>query len=179
MLFKKIIKIIAWLCIGFTIAMLCLFISLPAIVEFQIEKRLPQFLNPNDIEFDIQKLGFYNAFISKIRISKDISIDSVNFDYDIKDNLQFRRLRKVTISGLSIHASLDENNQIRIKGLAFPKSLKDQTKQSGPLNLAGLPFLPEKIVLQNGKIILHAFDDEFLIPFDVLSTIRLKDGKIG
>ncbi|MCD4674425.1 MAG: hypothetical protein K8S18_00295, partial [Desulfobacula sp.] len=180
MLFKKIIKIIVWLCLLFTIACLCLFISLPAIVESQIEKRLPQFLNPNDVEFDIQKLGFYNTFISKIRAGKGISIDSVNIDYDIK-NMSSIHLDKVTISGLSIHASLDENNQIRIQGLDFPKPSKDQTKQSDFSDLSGLSglsFLPGKIVLKNAKIILHALDDEFLIPLDLLSTIESKDGKI-
>ena len=184
MLFKKIIKLIVWLCLGFTIVVLCLFISLPAIVESQIEKRfvkrLPQFLNPNDIEFDIQKLGFYNTFVSNIRVTKGISIDSVNIDYDIQ-NMSSIRLNKVTISGLRIHASLDENNQIRIQGLEFPKSSKDHTGQPdpmSPLDLAGLSFLPEKIVLQNSKIILHALGDEFLIPFDILSTIKSKDGKI-
>ena len=177
MLFKKIIKIIIWLCLLFTIVCLCLFISLPAIVESQIEKRLPQFLNPNDVEFDIQKLGFYNTFISKIRAGKGISIDSVNIDYDIK-NISSIHLDKVTISGLSIHASLDENNQIRIQGLDFPKPSKDQTKQSDFSDLPGLSFLPEKIVLKNAKIILHVLDDEFLIPLDLLSTIKSKDGKI-
>ncbi|MCD4722358.1 MAG: YdbH domain-containing protein [Desulfobacula sp.] len=177
MLFKKIIKMIVWLCLGFAIVVLCLFISLPAIVESQIVKRLPQFLNPNDIEFDIQKLGFYNTFVSKIRVTKGISIDSVNIDYDIKE-LSSIHLSKVTISGLSIHASLDENNQIRIQGLEFPRLSKDHTGQSGLSDLPGLFFLPEKIVLQNSKIILHALDDEFLIPFDVLSTISFKEGKI-
>jgi len=65
--FKKFIKTVFRLCcaliITLTIALLVLFISLPAIVETQIEKRVPQFLNPNDIEFDIKKIGFL-AFLS-------------------------------------------------------------------------------------------------------------------
>ncbi|RLB97096.1 MAG: hypothetical protein DRH34_15700, partial [Deltaproteobacteria bacterium] len=65
MLFKKIIKIMVWLCLVFTIVCLFFFINLPNIVESQIEKRLPQFLNPNDIEFRIQKLGFFNTLVSK------------------------------------------------------------------------------------------------------------------
>ncbi|MBU8849675.1 MAG: YdbH domain-containing protein [Desulfobacterales bacterium] len=177
MLFKKIIKIIVWLCLGFTLVCLVAFISLPNIVESQIEKRLPQFLNPNDVEFDIQKIGFLNSFVSKIRISRGISIDSINIDYDIK-NLPSIRLNKVTISGLSIHATLDKNNQIKIQGLELPGASKNQTGQPGLSDFFDLSFLPEKIVLQNGKIILHALDDEFLIPFDVLSTISLKDENI-
>ncbi|MBU8912344.1 MAG: hypothetical protein KOO65_13825, partial [Desulfobacterales bacterium] len=178
MLFKKIIKIIVWLCLGFTLVCLVAFISLPNIVESQIEKRLPQFLNPNDVEFNIQKIGLFNTFVSKIRISRGISIDSINIDYDIK-NLPSIRLNKVTISGLSIHATLDKNNQIKIQGLELPGASKNQTGQPGLSDFFDPSFLPEKIVLQNGKIILHALDDEFLIPFDVLSTIRSKDGKIA
>ncbi|WP_299981200.1 YdbH domain-containing protein [Desulfobacula sp.] len=174
MLFKKFIKIIVWLCLVFTLVCLLAFISLPGIVESQIEKRLPQFLNPNDVEFDIQKIGLFNTFVSKIRVNKGISIDSINIDYDIK-KLPSIHLSKVTISGLSVHASLDENNQIKIQGLEFPKTSKDKIGQP---DLSDLFFLPEKVVLQNGKIILRTVDDEFLIPFDVLSTISSKNGKI-
>ena len=174
MLFKSIIKVIVGLCLSLTIVLLFLFISLPAIIESQMENRLPEFLNSNDVAFDIQKLGFHNTLISKIRISRGISIDSINIDYDIK-KLSSIHVDKVTVSGLSIHAALDENNQIGIQGLKFPKSLKDQP---GQRDLSFLSFLPEKLVLQNAKIILHALDDEFLIPFDVLSTTRSKDGKI-
>ena len=174
MLFKKLIKIIVWLCLGLILVCLLAFISLPTIVESQIEKRLPLFLNPNDVEFDIQKIGVSHTLVSKIRVSKGISIDSINIDYDIK-KLPSIHLSKVTLSGLTLHASLDENNQIRIQGLEFPKTSKNQTGQS---DFSSLSFLPEKIVLQNSKIILHTVDDEFLIPFDVLSTISSKDGKI-
>ena len=174
MRFKKIIKILAWLCLGFVLICVFLFINFPNIVEPQIQKRLAQFSGSNDVEFDIQKIGVFNTFISKIRISKAISIDSINIDYDIK-NLSSIHLTKVTISGLSLYASLDENNKIKFDGLKFPNTSKDQTRRP---DLSFLPFLPDKIVLQNAKIILNALNDEFLIPFDVLSTINSKDGKI-
>ena len=177
MLFKKIIKIMVWLCLVFTIVCLFFFINLPNIVESQIEKRLPQFLNPNDIEFKVQKLGFFNTLVSKIRVSKSVSIDSVTIDYDIT-KLPSIHLKKVTLSGVSIHADLDENNHITIPGLVFPKSSEHQSQKPAVSDLPGISFLPEKIVLQNGKIILHTMDDDFVIPFDVLSTILIKDGKI-
>jgi len=187
--FKKFIKTVFRLCcaliITLTIALLVLFISLPAIVETQIEKRVPQFLNPNDIEFDIKKIGFLNTSISKIRVSKGISIDSINIDYNIRDNMSSIRLNKVTVSGLNIHASLDENSQIKIQGLDFPELSKDQTRKDQPQkdqvsqpDLPFLAFLPEKIVLRNAKIILHTLNGEFLIPFDLLSSISTEDEKI-
>jgi len=166
-----------WLCLVFTIVCLFFFINLPSIVELQIEKRLPQFLNLNDIEFKVQKLGFFNTLISKIRVSKSVSIDAVTIDYDMT-KLPSIHLKKVTLSGLSIHADLDENNHIRIPGLVFPELSKQRSQKSAVSDLQELSFLPEKIVLQNGKIMLHTLDDDFVIPFDVLSNIWIKDGKI-
>jgi len=177
MRFKKIIIIVIGLCLAVTIAGLFVFINLPGIVEKQIEKQLVQYLNSNDIEFQIQKLGFLNTLISKIRITKGISIDSVNIDYDIT-KLPDIQLKKITLSGLSIHADLDENNQIQIKGFDFSKLSKHGSQNSNVSVLPPLNFLPGKIVLQNGKIILHTVDDEFLIPFEALSILKLKDEKI-
>ncbi|NOX33867.1 MAG: hypothetical protein GXP56_09035 [Deltaproteobacteria bacterium] len=171
MLFKKIIKIISWLCLVLTIALFFLFINLPTIVESQIEKRLPQFLNSADVEFNIQKIGFVNTFISKIRITDAISIDSVNIDYDIK-SISSVHINKVTISGLQIHAGIDENNQIKIRGFNLPGTPGDHAGKPD------LSFLPGKIVLKNARIFLDVLNKEFLIPFDVLSTINKKDGKI-
>ena len=180
MRFKKIIKILIWLCLGFVLTCFFLFINFPNIVEPQIQKRLAQFSGSNDVEFDIQKIGVFNTFISKIQISKTIFIDSINIDYDIK-NLSSIHLTKVTISGLSLYASLDENNEINFKGLKFPNTPKDQTS---PPDLSFLPFLPDKIVLQNAKIVLHALNDEFLIPFETTvqefsSTLAIDNQRIN
>ena len=164
----------AWFSLGFVFICLFLFINLPYIVEPQIQKKIAQFSGPNDVEFDIQKIGIFNTIISKIQVSKAIFIDSINIDYDIK-NLSSIHLTKVTLSGLRLHASLDENNEIKFDGLKFPNTPKDQTPTP---DLSFLSFLPDKIVLQNAKLVLHALNDKFLIPFDVLSTIDSKESKI-
>jgi len=174
MRFKKIITILAWLCLGFIIICLFLLVNLTHIVKPQIEKRLVQISDSYDVEFDIQKIGIFNTFISRIRVNKEILIDSINIDYDIK-RFSSVHLNKITISGLSLKAHLDKNNNIKINGLKFSKPSKDQ------IIVSDLPFwdvLPDKIVLQNSKIQLAAFNDEYLIPFDVLSIINKKDQKI-
>lgn len=165
----------AWLCLGMIIICFFLVLNLPFIMESQIKKRLPPFLNPADVEFDVQKLGLSHAFISNIRISKAISIDSINIDYDIKGLSKIDPI-KVTLSGLTLYTDLDENNQIKIKGLEFLGDSKDKTGNLGDMTF--LSFLPDKIVLQNAKIVLHAKNDEFLIPFDLVSTIDSSKGKI-
>ena len=174
MRFKKIITITAWLCLGFIIVCLFLLVNLTNIVEPQIKKRLAKISESYDVEFDIQKIGIFNTFVSKIRINKKILIDSINIDYDIK-NFSSIHLNKITVSGLSLNASIDKNNQIKIDGLKFFKPSKDQ------ISVQELPFLallPDKIILQNSNIVLNAFNNEFLIPFDALSKIHSKDKKI-
>jgi len=189
MLFKKAVKIIFWVVLSLTIALLVLFINLPNIIESQIEKRVPQFLDPNDIEFDIQHFGFSNTNISRIRVFESISIDSVNIDYDIKNlstllssksgsKIDFK-VKEMTVSGLNIQASLDENMQIKIKGLKLPEKSNNQSKKN---TLSFLQYLPQRIVLENSKIVLHSqndkFDDDLFIPFDLISIISENDGEI-
>ncbi len=174
MFFKKSIKIIFFFWLGLSLVLLFVFLNLPRIVEPRIQEKLHQILDANDIELDIQKIGLFNTVISGIRISKGIFIDSINIEYDIK-RLSAFPVRKVTVSGLNIHAGLDENNQVKVQGMVFPGTSKDQ---AGQPNLSVLSFLPEKIVLQNAKIVLHVLNDEFLIPFDVLSTLSSTDEKI-
>ncbi|SDT84819.1 Dicarboxylate transport [Desulfobacula phenolica] len=184
MFFKKAIKIVFFLFLVFFMVLFFVFLNLPHIVEPKIKEKLQQVLNSKDIEFDIQKIGFSNTVISKIRIGKGIFIDLLNidygfYDYDIKYlpgiNLPSIHLSEMTVSGLNVHASLDDNNQFEIHGFTIPGTSKDQTRQP---DTSLLSFLPKKIVLQNAKIILHAFDDEFLIPFDVLSNLSATDEKI-
>lgn len=168
--------------------LLVLFINLSNIIESQIEKKISQFLNSDEIEFNIQHLGFLNTHISGIRVFKSISIDSIDMDYDIKNlssllniksggNLDFK-VEKVTISGLNIQTILDEQGQIKIKGLKFPEKSKNQPKKK----VSFLQYLPEKVVLKNSQIILQSqndkFDDDFFIPFDLTSIISADDGQI-
>ncbi|WP_457551029.1 hypothetical protein, partial [Desulfobacula sp.] len=174
MLFKKFIKIIIWFCLGLTIVCLFLFINLPYIVESQIQKKIPPFFGPDNIEFHIQKIGFSNIVISRIRMGKAISIDLINIDYNIK-GLSSVHLTGVTLSGLQLHAQLDENNQIKLSGLKFPDTANNKGNQP---DVSFVSFLPEKIIIQNAQMILHTKKDDFVIPFDVISKIDSKDGKI-
>ncbi len=189
MQFKKILNIrvlffLAFLFTGLIAGGLCFYSILPGVVESQLNKRLPHFLdsivNPSYVSFDIQKIGLFNTFVSKINISKGLSINSVNIDYDIL-GLSSINLKTLTISGLTIHANLDQNNQFQILGIKMPKgSSKSSGDQTGPQknDFSFLSFLPQRIVFKNSRMILNAVNDEFLIPFDVLANIGVKEEKI-
>lgn len=174
MRFKKSILILSCVLAGGIFALLILFINLPGIVESQIQGRLPRFLGAGGVEFEIKKLGVANTLVSGIRITRGLSMDSVDIGYDIK-RVSAIHLTRVNVSGLIVHADLDENNRIKIQGLEVPDTQKDQP---GPQGNTFLSFLPERVVLKNAKLILHARDTDLLIPFDILATIHAKDGKI-
>lgn len=153
---------------------LLFFINIPSILESQIQKNLPEFLKPGGLDFSIQNIGVSNAFVSKIRVFESIGIDSISIDYQLK-SLKRIEVKKVTISGLTLEANLDEKNHIHIQGLSFPESSRPEGENNGwPF----LQFLPEKFVFQNSMIILKAFNEYILIPFEILSTQRLEDKKI-
>ncbi|MCP3872485.1 MAG: hypothetical protein GY699_04925, partial [Desulfobacteraceae bacterium] len=174
MQFKKVLSVFIGIILGLSICLLMIFINLPNIVESQAEKRLPQFLNSAEVDFHIQKLGLYNTFVSKLRFGKGLTIDFINIDYGI-NGLSSLNIDTITLSGLKIIASIDKNNQIKIQGLELPKSEKSKTfKIENPF----LAWLPKKIILKNSKIILHKGSQEFVIPFDILSSLKLNDDKV-
>ena len=198
-IFKSIIRVFPYLILALMISLLLVFINLPGIMESQIKKRLPQFIdsqfiNSEDIEFKIKNLGFSNTNISNIRLFESISIDSINIDYNLQNLLSSFTgensesnsksgdkiyIEQVTISGLNIHAVIDENRQIKIDGLDFPATSKNQSKKDG---LPFLPYLPKKTVIENSKIIIQLLkgklDNEFIIPFDTISLINIHEKMI-
>ena len=174
MQFKKSIRTVLLIFLGILTLVLFLLINLSFIFESQIQKKLPDFLKTGDLDFSVQKIGVSNAFISKIRITQGLFIDSISLDYTIGP---FKGLviDKVTVSGLSLKAGPDKNNQLHMEGLSFPSA----SISGAETHESAFPaFLPEKIIMKNSRIILKVLDEEFLIPFEVNSDFRRKEKKI-
>ncbi len=174
MLFKKLSYIFSGIILGLIFFLLLIFINLPFIVESQIAKRIPMVFSTADIDFDIQKIGFRNTFISKVRFGKGLSIDSINIDYRIK-GFSSIHIDAVTISGLKVIAMVDENNHVKLQGLDIPQAAGGGSKKSYN-NL--LSMLPKIVVLKNCRFVLHKGNHDFQIPFDIMSTLKLQDHKI-
>ena len=174
MQFKKPISPALLIFLGISILVLFLFIKLPLILESQIHRKLPDFLKTGGLDFSIQKIGVSNALISKIIITQGFSIDSISLDYTIGP---FKGLviDKVTVSGVRLEASLDKNNQFHMEGLSFPDTTTSGTETN---ELAFPAIFPEKIIMKNSRIILNAFGEDFLIPFEMNSDFRREEKKI-
>jgi len=132
-------------------------------------------LNPETVEFDIQKIGVFNTHVSNLRVGKGLSIDSVNMRYGI-DGLSSFQLKTVSISGLRVHADLDADNRMKIDGLNLREA---SGEPSGGPDLSFLPYLPGKILLENSTLELNTVKGKFVIPFTIMASLTPEDGKIN
>ena len=174
MRFKKTIISILLISFGVLSLFLLLFINLPFILESQIQNNLPEFLKSGGLDFSIKNIGVSNAFISKIRVAEGINIDSVSVEYKIR-SLKRIEVKTVTISGLTLEASFDEKSRIKIKGLSLPEPSKSEAEKN---EFSFQPFIPEKVILNNSRIIFKILNKDIVIPFEILSTFRVEEKKI-
>ncbi len=182
MRFKKILFIAACFFAACFILILGVFAALPSIVEPQLKSRLAKFSKIAPIGFEIEKLGLSSTFISHISVADGISIDGLNIKYAFK-SIFSPQIRKIVVSGLTIKAKLNEANQIQIPGIEFETLSKQKpehkSKQKSDQKIFSfLQYLPEKLILKNSKIILHAKGKEFIIPLEMLSKIYFEKGRM-
>ncbi len=193
--------LLGYLCLSFLVFLLmgqAMFLVLPVFVETilvdpliqrHIPKTLPLGLAPSDIEFKIEKIGLTHTLVSRIHIGQMLSADLLDFQYHLKGLKSFE-LEKITISGLTLYAKMDADNQLRINGEKFPGNInhvqgddsarKDKDALDSMLvNLDSvLNFLPSQAVLKDATLSITRLDDKILIPFEVLSSLDAPKKKV-
>ncbi|MBU0969793.1 MAG: YdbH domain-containing protein [Proteobacteria bacterium] len=172
MRFKRFVRYFFFLALGLVVLSQALFFALPVVVETivksQLPGELPQGLTPSDIGFTIEKIGLGQALVTHIHLGQEMSADLVAFEYRIRNFLQFR-FDRVTISGLTLHARLNAENQLLFNGRPFPAKGKETPKDARDSNLSFLaPFatlLPHQVVIKEAVLSVSALDRELLLPF--------------
>jgi hypothetical protein len=181
-----------------------IFLALPVFVETtlvdpllqrHLPKTLPLGLAPSDIKFKVEKIGLTHTLVSHIHIGQMLSANLLDFQYHLK-GLKSVELEKITISGLTLYAKMDADNQLRINGKKFPGNInpgqeddsaqkdKDpqkvkETLESMLVNLDSfLDFLPKQAVLKDATLSITRLDDKIIIPFEILSSLDTLKKKI-
>ncbi len=175
MRFKTFLNISAWTAACLVMACLCLYIALPYIAEYELDRRISSL--PFETEFKIDKIGLSRAIVSDVSIGRAVSVSQVSLDYRPAPGPGFF-LNRITLSGLSIHAYFDENHRLKIQGIRFPSG-SGATGSTGLLNPELAVFLPEKLVLRNSDIVIHS--DKFktlVVPVSAIFTIKKKNARI-
>jgi hypothetical protein len=176
-----------------------MFLALPVLVETalvdpliqrHLPDNLPQGLVSSDLEYKIEKIGVTHTLVSRIRVGQVLSADLIDFQYHLEDLKHFQ-LDKITISGLTLYAALDADNQVYVNGEKFPEKphpdQADDTRVQKNKNSADplmanldsfLDFLPKKVVLKDAALAIKRIDDEILIPFEVLAVLDTGTKKV-
>lgn len=147
-------------------AIMVLWHQLPGIAARQVEKQLAGLFNSDRIECEIRQIGIGRFYVSDIYLSSGLRINSIDVDYRLRNLRQFE-LESIRISGMTLYVSLNHQNKLSIEGLQFP-----QPPQGEPGDSLAFPFLPEKLILEQSKILFKANDRQLLIPIDALTTIN-------
>ena len=153
-----------------------IFAFLPSIIEPILNKQLTKHLNLKNFQSEIKKISLFNTIIGNIKTGKgqDLEIDLINIDYSLNSILG-KKIKKITISGLTIKANIDINNKIKFNDFNFNKlgSSPDNDSNTDPF---AIPFLPEKIEIKNSKIILNLPSRQINLPVSLSVQIKTKNG---
>jgi Dicarboxylate transport len=200
MRFKVFLGILCLLLLILSVIGQAIFLALPVLVETalvdpliqrHLPEKLPQGLVSSDLEYKIEKIGLTHTLVSRIRIGQVLSADLVDFQYHL-ENLKHFQLDKITISGLTLYATLDADTQLYVNGEKFPgkphPGQADDTRVQKNKNSADplltnldsfLDFLPKKVVLKDAALSITRIDEEILIPFEVLAVLDTLTKKVA
>lgn len=158
-----------------------LIIGLPAIVGALIQKKLPQILEGSvlagsDLKFKIEKIGKTHTLLTDIKLDKDLSINLAEIQYRL-DDYKTLRLEKIIISGVTIHARFDSDNQLSFNGIKFPGKKKDLSSDHSKISF--FPMLPEQVVLKSAVLSIKTVANEIKIPFELLAAIQPSEQKVS
>jgi hypothetical protein len=151
------------------------------LIEKHLPGKLPQGLTASDLGFKIEKIGLTHLLVTRIKMGQVMSADLVDIQYEIK-NLKTIALEKITISGLTLYAQVDADNQLRINGKKLPqKNEADPGTPDGPdavdsppLDLDSISgFLPRQVVLKEAVLSIATPAHEILVPFEVRSSLDI------
>ncbi|MCA1794421.1 MAG: YdbH domain-containing protein [Desulfobacteraceae bacterium] len=148
--------------------------GLPVLAQHFIENRFHQVLTEQNAAFTLQRVGLTQTLVSDLRLGTDVSADLVHVTYDLQ-GLDLPVPRHLTISGLQVKAGYDKTTGFVIDGIAgraaSPGTAKPKTpKKEMALHdvvTTWLPFLPDKIVLQNAGLTVTIENQTVRIPFDM------------
>ncbi|MCP3940780.1 MAG: hypothetical protein GY710_04770 [Desulfobacteraceae bacterium] len=182
MQFKSLIRYIGLSILVLAVILQALFLALPTIVETLIQKHLSRELPGGmiifDPEFTLEKIGIGHTLVSHIKIGQGLFVELMDLQYHLEDLKTFK-LEKITITGLTIHARLDSDNQLHFNGLTFPDKIKDDPGDSNPFDVDFFTkFLPKQVVIKDASLSIKTPEQDFLLPFEVLAFLDGRKNKV-
>ncbi|MEA2060109.1 MAG: YdbH domain-containing protein [Thermodesulfobacteriota bacterium] len=163
---------------------------LPGFAEKKIREIITRTQGFDNFNIHINRIGLSGCDITGITTGKTLFIDWVHLDYS-PESLLNRRIKTLLISGVHINAGIDDSGLILhdFQNTASSSSFSppsSSSKENGlPLEkiedrlgvLLNLPFMPEKIVVQNGILNLNVKGRKKPLPFEASFSVRKRQSR--
>lgn len=166
--FKKIFKWLVFAAMAGTIFLAAVYISLPVILQNQIEKRLPEYISPHVLTLKIDTIGFSHVALSNLVLNNEIYLDHVDLYFNLQVGQRKIDIEKIVLSGLRAAVEVDEQYGIQIKGLVNKNSEPAADVSVDP---ALFSLLPDRISLKNSAVEIKFLDQQIYLPVTALVSI--------
>ncbi|MFO7886088.1 MAG: YdbH domain-containing protein [Desulfobacteraceae bacterium] len=163
---------------------------LPGFAEKKIREIITRTEGFDNFNIHINRIGLSGCDITGITTGKTLFIDWVHLDYSFESLLN-KRIKTLLVSGVHINAGIDDSglilhdfqNTASSSNFLNPPSSSLENKL--PLEkledqlgaLLNLPFMPEKIVVQNGILNLNVKGRKKSIPFEASFSVRKRQSR--
>lgn len=176
--FKSIIKYFALSLFILILVFQTIILGLPLILEAVIKTNLPQAGQGFDPEFSIEKIGLTRTLIRNIQLGKDFDADLVELIYELGGSKIFR-IKKIIVSGISLHLRRDESGKIRFNSMVLPMENSDSQKTVDAPEIPDrlLPFIPDQAVLKNFNLYVETPGQKIHLPIEVLAKLSPGQGR--
>jgi len=163
---------------------------LPGFAEKKIREIITRTEGFDNFNIHINRIGLSGSDITGITTGKTLFIDWVHLDYSFESLLN-RRIKTLLISGVHINARIDDSGLIlhdfqnSASSSNFSPPPSPSLENGLPLEkiedwlgvFLNLPFMPEKIVVQNGILNLNVKGRKKSLPFEAGFSVRKKQSR--
>jgi hypothetical protein len=164
MRFKPVITAFLIILAGAALILAVLAANLPTAVQWLIRHRYESLLSSRQLQFTVSHVGKDRAMVTDLTWGRGVSADLASVSYDIQ-GFGLPVLQSLTLSGLTIQARYDSEHGLVIDPV-FREGNTAGTSLSGGGPDSWLPYLPDRIQVNNARLILTVNQNSTVIPFN-------------
>lgn len=149
---------------GAVLVLAVLAANLPAAAQWLIQHRYGSLLSSRQLQFTVSHVGKDRVLVTDLRWGRSVSADLASVSYDIQ-GFGLPVLESLTLSGLTIQALYDAERGLVIDPV-FREENPAESSVSGGGPDAWLTYLPDRIQVNNARLILTMNQRVTVIPFN-------------
>ncbi|MCF8114326.1 MAG: YdbH domain-containing protein, partial [Desulfotignum sp.] len=156
-----------------------------------MEQRYHKVLAEQNLRFKVSHVGVTRTLVSDLEWGTNVSADLADITYDL-GGFNLPAPKRLTLSGLQVNALYDPKKGMVVDGIFMGTdlpSLPDKTGTSAARSPAAgygkafnnvlapyITFLPEQVIVNNGKLVLTMDNKTIQIPFDISLLLNKNRG---